>query len=126
LKVIATSDSRVLADKYAIQQVFANLIDNAVKYSTSGNEVQIAAQEMGDAVEFSVRDFGPGISFEHQPRLFERFYRVDASRSRDSGGTGLGLAIVKHIVRNHGGKVWVESALNHGATFFFTLPVSRN
>jgi two-component system phosphate regulon sensor histidine kinase PhoR len=126
LRITATSDSRVLADKYAIQQVFANLIDNAVKYSTSGNEVQIAAQEMGDAVEFSVRDFGPGISFEHQPRLFERFYRVDASRSRDSGGTGLGLAIVKHIVRNHGGKVWVESALNHGATFFFTLPVSRN
>jgi two-component system phosphate regulon sensor histidine kinase PhoR len=126
LEVTLSCDSRVLADKYAIQQVFANLIDNAVKYSASGTEVQIAAREAGDTVEFSVRDFGPGISSEHQPRLFERFYRVDASRSRDSGGTGLGLAIVKHIVLNHGGKIWVESELNHGAAFFFTLPLSKN
>jgi two-component system phosphate regulon sensor histidine kinase PhoR len=115
----------VNADKDAIQQVFANLIENALKYSPAGGQVVLGANASGDSVEFYVRDSGPGISLEHQQRLFERFYRVDASRSRDSGGTGLGLAIVKHIVLNHGGTVWVESALNHGASFFFTLPLSK-
>jgi two-component system phosphate regulon sensor histidine kinase PhoR len=76
-------------------------------------------------VEFYVRDFGEGIPYEHHPRLFERFYRVDSARSRESGGTGLGLAIVKHIVQNHGGAVRVESELRHGATFFFTLPTAE-
>ena len=117
-------DYQVFADKYAIQQVFGNLIENAIKYSESGSKVILGAQVNGIGIEFYVQDFGPGISSEHQPRLFERFYRVDASRSRESGGTGLGLAIVKHIVMNHGGSVRVESALNHGATFFFTLPVA--
>jgi two-component system phosphate regulon sensor histidine kinase PhoR len=69
-----------------------------------------------------VRDFGPGIASEHLPRIFERFYRVDKARSRESGGTGLGLAIVKHIVLNHGGVVRVESTVGHGTTFFFLLP----
>jgi len=76
-----------------------------------------------NCVEFYVRDFGPGIALEHQPRIFERFYRVDKARSKETGGTGLGLAIVKHIVLNHGGAVRVESALRHGATFFFSLPL---
>jgi two-component system phosphate regulon sensor histidine kinase PhoR len=73
-------------------------------------------------VEFFVRDAGPGIASEHLPRLFQRFYRVDKARSRESGGTGLGLAIVKHIVIAHGGNVRVESELHHGSTFFFTIP----
>jgi two-component system phosphate regulon sensor histidine kinase PhoR len=73
---------------------------------------------------FFVQDFGPGIALEHAERIFERFYRVDKARSRDSGGTGLGLAIVKHIVQAHGGQVWVESELGSGATFLFTLPVA--
>ncbi len=77
------------------------------------------------AVEFYVRDFGPGISSEHLPRLFERFYRVDKARSRESGGTGLGLAIAKHIMYAHGGTIRSESELNHGSTFLFVLPASQ-
>ena len=124
LEVEHAGDYRVSADKYAIQQVFGNLIENAIKYSDLGKKVILGAQVNGIGIEFYVQDFGPGIASEHLPRLFERFYRVDASRSRESGGTGLGLAIVKHIVLNHGGSVRVESALNHGSTFFFTLPVA--
>ena len=69
-----------------------------------------------------MQDFGPGIASEHLPRIFERFYRVDKARSRETGGTGLGLAIVKHIVLNHNGTVRVESSVGHGSTFFFSLP----
>jgi two-component system, OmpR family, phosphate regulon sensor histidine kinase PhoR len=75
-----------------------------------------------DAVEFSVRDFGPGIASEHLTRIFERFYRVDKARSRESGGTGLGLAIARHMVQTHGGSIRAESELNAGSTFLFTLP----
>ncbi len=113
----------VLADSDAIHQVFSNLIDNAMKYAAAGQKIMLGAAEREGSIEFYVRDFGPGIAAEHQGRIFERFYRVDKARSRESGGTGLGLAIVKHIVLNHGGKVRVESALHHGATFFFSLPV---
>jgi two-component system, OmpR family, phosphate regulon sensor histidine kinase PhoR len=114
----------VQADRYAIQQVFSNLIDNAIKYAPSGSQIVLGARELEQAAEFYVRDFGTGIPYEHLPRLFERFYRIDAARSREAGGTGLGLAIVKHIVLNHGGTVRVESELNHGSTFCFTLPLS--
>lgn len=124
LEIEHAGNYQVMADKYAIQQVFGNLIENAIKYSDLGSKIILGAQVNGLGVEFYVQDFGPGIASEHQPRLFERFYRVDASRSRESGGTGLGLAIVKHIVMNHGGSVRVESSLSHGATFFFTLPVA--
>lgn len=124
LEVEHAGDYQVFADKYAIQQVFGNLIENAIKYSEAGARVVLGAQLNGIGIEFYVQDYGPGIASEHQPRLFERFYRVDASRSRESGGTGLGLAIVKHIVMNHGGSVRVESALGHGSTFFFTLPLA--
>ena len=112
-----------MADVDAIQQVLGNLIDNAVKYAGSGEQIELGARDINGAVEFYVRDFGRGISSEHLPRLFERFYRVDKARSRESGGTGLGLAIAKHIVMAHGGSIRVESTLNHGSTFIFTLPV---
>jgi two-component system, OmpR family, phosphate regulon sensor histidine kinase PhoR len=102
--------------------VFSNLIDNALKYG--GSPIEVGARDSEDGVEFYVRDSGPGIASEHLPRLFERFYRVDRARSRESGGTGLGLAIAKHIVRAHGGSIHVSSELNHGATFSFTLPAA--
>jgi two-component system phosphate regulon sensor histidine kinase PhoR len=111
----------VLADSYAVHQVFGNLISNALRYAQNGKKIVVGAQERGNGIEFFVRDFGPGIASEHLPRIFERFYRVDKARSRESGGTGLGLAIVKHIVLNHGGSVRVESAIGHGTTFFFLL-----
>jgi two-component system phosphate regulon sensor histidine kinase PhoR len=115
-------EAEVLADSYAMHQVFANLISNALRYAEGGKKVLIGAEEHPGSVEFYVQDFGPGIASEHLPRIFERFYRVDKARSRESGGTGLGLAIVKHIVLNHGGTVRVESSVGHGSTFFFSLP----
>ena len=116
----------VSADREAIHQVFANLIENAIKYGASGGRVNIGVRSLPDAAEFYVQDFGPGISSEHLPRLFERFYRVDKARSRESGGTGLGLAIAKHIVLAHGGTIRAESELAHGSTFLFTLPNDRS
>jgi len=112
----------VMADAYAVHQVFANLISNAIRYAASGKKIEVGSEEQLAAVEFFVRDFGPGIASEHLPRIFERFYRVDKARSRETGGTGLGLAIVKHIVLNHGGAVRVQSSLGHGSTFYFSIP----
>ena len=114
----------VLADREAIHQVFSNLIDNAMKYGRSGGRIELGALVAARGVEFHVRDFGAGISSEHLPRLFERFYRVDKARSRESGGTGLGLAIAKHIMRAHGGSIRAESELTRGSTFLFTLPTA--
>jgi two-component system phosphate regulon sensor histidine kinase PhoR len=114
----------VKADREAIHQVFSNLIENALKYAAVGKRVVLGAREVAGGVEFYVRDFGPGISSEHLPRLFERFYRVDKARSRESGGTGLGLAIAKHIVLAHEGTIRAESELNHGSAFLFTLPMA--
>ncbi len=114
----------VQVDVYAITQVFGNLIENALKYGRSGGRIVLAARRTDAMVEFSVRDFGPGIASEHLQRIFERFYRVDKARSRESGGTGLGLAIVKHILQTHGGSIWAESELGHGTTFHFTLPIA--
>ncbi len=122
----------VRADREAIHQVFANLIDNALKYGSrsgpsegaSGGRIILGARSVPHAVEFFVQDFGAGIASEHLPRLFERFYRVDKARSRESGGTGLGLAIAKHIMLAHGGSIRAESELAHGSTFLFTLPTA--
>ena len=121
---IPESLATVLADREAIHQVFSNLIDNALKYGASGGRIVLGARTVPHAVEFSVRDFGAGIASEHLPRLFERFYRVDKARSRESGGTGLGLAIAKHIMLAHGGSIRAESELAHGAIFLFTLPTA--
>src|SRR5205823_2022383 len=119
IQVVQPPDVHVLADRDAIHQVFANLLDNALKYATGANKIEIGAMEKLGELEFYVRDFGPGIPSEHLPRLFERFYRVDKARSREAGGTGLGLAIVKHIILNHGGEAGVSSDLGHGSVFWF-------
>ena len=112
----------VLADVDAMTQVFGNLIENAMKYGAAGGRVVVGAREQDGMVEFFVQDFGQGMASEHLGRIFERFYRVDKARSRESGGTGLGLAIVKHIVLAHGGTIRAESELGAGTTFLFTLP----
>jgi two-component system phosphate regulon sensor histidine kinase PhoR len=125
IEIARSPDIQVLADKDAIHQVFANLIDNAMKYAASSKKLEIGALERTGELEFYVRDFGPGISSEHLPRLFERFYRVDKARSHEAGGTGLGLAIVKHIVLNHGGRAGVSSELGHGSVFWFRLPLAE-
>ena len=126
LEVDDGARATVDADREAIHQVFSNLIENALKYGGSGRRIVLGAHILDGGVEFYVRDFGPGIPSEHLPRLFERFYRVDKARSRESGGTGLGLAIAKHIVFAHGGTIRAESELNHGSTFLFTLPMASN
>lgn len=124
LKVEENATAQVGADPEAIHQVFSNLVDNALKYGASGGKVVLGARPLPGGVEFYVQDFGPGVPSEHLPRLFERFYRVDKARSRESGGTGLGLAIAKHIVLAHGGSIRAQSELNHGSTFLFTLPLA--
>jgi two-component system phosphate regulon sensor histidine kinase PhoR len=126
LQVEDSAPDLVSADREAIHQVFSNLIDNALKYAASGGRLVLGARRSERGVEFYVRDFGPGIPFEHLPRLFERFYRVDKARSRESGGTGLGLAIAKHIVLAHDGTIRAESELNHGSVFLFTLPLATD
>lgn len=117
-------ESDVFCDSEAVHQILGNLLDNAIKYTPDGGSVFAgAAAPDGDMVRIWVRDTGPGIPPDDLPRLFERFYRVDKARSRELGGTGLGLAIVKHLVRAQGGEVTVESAVNTGSKFSFTLPV---
>ena len=113
----------VMADTDAILQVLSNLLENAVKYG-GGERVVVGSRDVPGAVEFYVQDFGAGIASEHLDRIFERFYRVDKGRSRDSGGTGLGLSIAKHIILGHGGTIRAESELNQGSKFFFMLPIT--
>ncbi len=124
LEFAGAPDDLVMADPDAMNQVFGNLIENASKYAKAGKRIRVGARLIENEVEFTVKDFGPGIASEHLDRIFERFYRVDKARSRESGGTGLGLAIVKHIVQTQGGRVWAESELGRGAAFHFTLPLA--
>ena len=113
------------ADADRLQQVLFNLVENAIKYGRNDGQVCIGGKITPEhKVEVWVHDDGPGIPPEAMERVFERFYRVDRARSRETGGTGLGLAIVKHIVQGHGGEVWVKSELEKGTTFFFTLIAS--
>lgn len=115
---------RLQADVEKLTQVVTNLLDNALKYSPAGSRVQLAVRVLAatDEVELIVRDDGPGIPAADLPHIFERFYRVEKGRARESGGTGLGLSIVKHIVNLHGGRVWAESAPGQGTAVFVRLP----
>jgi two-component system phosphate regulon sensor histidine kinase PhoR len=120
-EIPAALPARVDADR--LTQVLFNLIENAIKYGRTGGTVTVGGRAAGAGrVELCVRDDGPGIPADARERVFERFYRVDRARARETGGTGLGLAIVKHIVQAHGGEVWLTSELGAGTTFFFTLP----
>lgn len=128
LQVAACTDQLVLADENAISQVLGNLLENAVKYSRGHLDAPLVTlsavqgEEGAGFVEFRVQDSGPGIASDHLPRIFERFYRVEKARSRAVGGTGLGLSIARNLVEQHGGRIWAESLLGQGSTFFFTLP----
>ena len=121
---VADVKAEVFCDSEAVHQMLSNLLDNALKYTPEGGSITVGGrEEAGKMVKFSVSDTGVGIPPDELPRLFERFYRVDKARSRELGGTGLGLAIVKHLAKSQGGEVGVESVLNEGATFWFTLPI---
>jgi len=114
----------VLADRERVHQVLFNLLDNAVRFTPAGGRVTVTASRHNGSVDVAVADTGPGISAEHLPRLFERFYRVDEARSRDDGGTGIGLAIARSVVEAHGGRIWAESEPGRGSTFTFELPAA--
>jgi two-component system phosphate regulon sensor histidine kinase PhoR len=113
----------IAADRRRLAEVLQNLLDNAVQYTPSGGRITVSASSDGNEVEFTVSDTGIGIPRVDQPRIFERFYRVDVARSREVGGTGLGLSIAKHLVEAHGGRIWVESEIGQGSQFHFTVPV---
>jgi two-component system phosphate regulon sensor histidine kinase PhoR len=126
IKVDVTEVPPVRGDEGQLAQVLDNLIGNAVRYGcdAGGATIEISAERIGKSVAISVVDHGPGIPREHLPRLTERFYRVDAARSRESGGTGLGLAIVKHIVERHKGTLDIRSAVGVGTKVTVTLPIA--
>lgn len=113
---------RIYGDPDLLMTAFRNLIDNAIRYSPEGSKVGVGLRSRDGLAQVSVTDQGPGISPDEQDRIFERFYRIDAARSRQTGGTGLGLSIVKHVVSNHGGEVSVWSQLGQGSTFTVRLP----
>ncbi len=115
----------VRADPAALDLVLVNLLDNAVKYADEAGIIEVRAETQDNRVRFAVIDDGPGIAEHHRARLFERFYRVDAGRSRHMGGTGLGLAIVKHLVETMGGTIGVDPAEPHGSCFWVELPAGR-
>jgi two-component system, OmpR family, phosphate regulon sensor histidine kinase PhoR len=113
----------VAADSRRIQEVLQNLLENATQYTLPGGKIVLSAEARNDEVVFTVADTGIGIPEADQPRIFERFYRVDVARSREAGGTGLGLSIARHLVEAHGGRIWVESELGVGSKFHFSIPV---
>jgi len=123
---LKTSLPDIAADRRRLAEVLQNLLDNAVQYTPSGGRITVSASSDGDEVEFTVSDTGIGIPKVDQPRIFERFYRVDVARSREVGGTGLGLSIAKHLVEAHGGRIWVESEVGQGSQFHFTVPVFQS
>jgi two-component system phosphate regulon sensor histidine kinase PhoR len=113
---------RIYADSSRLRQILANLLHNAIKFTPDGGEVNLTVTQYEDVVEFSVQDTGIGIPSDDLPRIFERFYKADQARTES--GAGLGLAIARHLVEAHGGRIWVESTLGSGSTFYFTVPIA--
>jgi two-component system phosphate regulon sensor histidine kinase PhoR len=126
LSLSIPSEMTLWADPKKINQVFINLLENAIKYTPQKGTIQIGAVEKGNHIEIEVQDSGIGIPKEDLSRIFERFYRVDRTRSRELGGTGLGLSIVKHIVEAHGGKISAVSEIGKGSRFILSLPKQRS
>jgi two-component system phosphate regulon sensor histidine kinase PhoR len=122
---VEAADGVFRADLRKLALALSNLVDNALKYGKEGGRITLSGRIEGDACLLEVADDGPGISPEHLPRIFERFYRVDKGRSRELGGTGLGLSITKHIVESHGGTIRVESRIGVGTRFLLRLPAAR-
>lgn len=114
----------VRGDVGLLREVLRNLLDNAIQYTPATGRVEVSAEHSGSSVVFTVADTGVGIPRAEHQRIFERFYRVDAARSREAGGTGLGLAIAKHIVEAHGGQIWVDSEIGGGSKFHFSIPLA--
>jgi two-component system phosphate regulon sensor histidine kinase PhoR len=113
----------IAGDRRRLAEVLQNLLDNAIQYTLPGGQIMVSAETGEEEVILTVSDTGIGIPKADQPRIFERFYRVDVARSREAGGTGLGLAIAKHLVDVHGGRLWVESEVSQGSQFHFSVPV---
>jgi two-component system phosphate regulon sensor histidine kinase PhoR len=119
-------EATLLGEPRELQSALSNLVSNAVRYTPAGGNIQVSVNKGAEGgLVFEVRDTGAGIAAEHLPRLTERFYRVDRSRSRESGGTGLGLAIVKHVMQRHGGSLLISSELGQGSCFKLTFPANR-
>jgi histidine kinase len=117
----------VVVDEKRIDQVFLNVVGNALQYTPSGGWVRIKAEEADGKLQYTIEDSGIGIAAEDLPHIFTRFYRVDKSRSRASGGSGIGLTISRHLIEAHGGRIWAESdGLGRGSRFIFTLPASSS
>jgi two-component system, OmpR family, phosphate regulon sensor histidine kinase PhoR len=113
----------IAADRRRLAEVLQNLVDNAIQYTPAGGQIMVSGSQTDSEVVITVSDTGIGIPQADQPRIFERFYRVDVARSREVGGTGLGLAIAKHLVEVHGGRIWVESEVGRGSSFHFSVPI---
>jgi two-component system phosphate regulon sensor histidine kinase PhoR len=116
---------RLRGSREELRSAFGNLVSNAIRYTPSGGRICMAWRVLEDGAVFEVQDSGIGIAAEHLPRLTERFYRVDRSRSRETGGTGLGLAIVKHVLMRHQGRLLIDSEFGRGSTFRAWLPAAR-
>jgi two-component system phosphate regulon sensor histidine kinase PhoR len=126
LSVRHSSGAQVAGLESELFSAMANLVNNAVRYTPEGGEIEVDWRVQADGSgELSVSDTGPGIAREHIPRLTERFYRVDGSRSRETGGTGLGLSIVKHVVQRHGGELDIQSEPGKGSRFRLIFPAAR-
>jgi two-component system phosphate regulon sensor histidine kinase PhoR len=116
---------RVMGSQKELFSALSNLVSNAIRYTPLGGLVHLTFSQTDDQLTISVKDTGPGIASEHLPRLTERFYRIDQSRSRETGGTGLGLAITKHVMQRHGGELQIQSELGKGSSFNLIFPASR-
>jgi heavy metal sensor kinase len=125
-KIAPLEDLTVEGDKIKLAQLFLNLLENAIRYTPKGGSISVSVVREDKTAVIAIKDTGIGISKEHIPHLFERFYRVDKARSRAEGGAGLGLAICKHIAQVHNGKIEVESQVGKGSTFSISLPLTEN